>query len=258
MQIRCISDSEKESITEYLKLLEDLVGKNTDLVEMIYDNKKILVSSGESAVGVVINDGDTLKPYFINMDDKNLPVFGNLTYIFNVADFDLKEVIQTNVIDDSETRVSYLKRTDNNPRDIIVYFQYLSGINSCLEFRYDVTMRNTLEHSLAYTLYQLPDDIRFEYLKKYGPIVKKKKHFYGRSIDEENVYYSPLFVIKEIPCGQKSKTFDGHILMQQFENLGFEKNIPFELSSILTDTNEEYKTLKLINNQYKNYIKGQK
>lgn len=41
MQIRCISDSEKESITEYLKLLEDLVGKNTDLVEMIYDNKKL-------------------------------------------------------------------------------------------------------------------------------------------------------------------------------------------------------------------------
>lgn len=258
MEFRFVNDNEKEGIQKQIDLLYDVNGSIDKLVESIYEGRKYYVANGESAVGIVEDNGESLNPYFINIDDPIFQVFGTTEYIYNVVDSNMKEVIKTNGLGTLETRVSYLPAQDNYPRDVIEYSQYIGDINSLLELKYDVTIRKTLESSLAYTYYQLADDIRFQYLKKFGPLVYRKTSYYGRSIDEENVFYSPLIVVRETPYGQKRKTFDGRILMTKFEELGFQKQIPEELHSIVSGTNKEFKTLKLINNEYKKYINGQK
>lgn len=257
MEFRNIETSEFESYIKFLDALNEVNGSIEKVAEVIYDGRKYLVADGVNAVGIAAADGDKIRPFFINLDDPIFQVCGNLDCIYNIVDSELKEVVKTDGDHSYETRVSYLPAVDNYPRCVIEYSQYLSEINSLLEFKYDVTTRKNLEMGLSYTYYQLPDHIRFNYLKKFGPFVHSKNLYYGRSLNENNVYYSPLFVIRDMPYGQKNKTFDGNILMHQFADQGFEKQIPSELSSLILGTNEGYNKLKLINNEYKKHIKGQ-
>lgn len=257
MEFKNIDDKDKSSYQKYLDLLYDVNGSTDKLALLEYKNSLYVISNGVDAVGIVENDGDELKPFFVNIDDPIFQVFGTCELIYNVVDSFMKEVIKTDGLKTFETRVSYLPAIDNYPRDVLEYSQYIGAINATLDLRYDVTMRKTVESSLAYTYYQLPDDIRFQYLKRFWCFDYNKTTYYGRSLDQDDQFYSPRLVIRDYPIGQKRKIFDGHALMDQFEQNGFQKRIPNELATIINGTNEEFKTLKLISSEYKKHIKGQ-
>lgn len=257
MEFKRIGENEKETYQKYLDLLYDVNGSIDKVSIGVLDDIRYVVANGEKTSGIILDDGSEMKPFFISSDDSVFQTYGTLEYIYNIVDSEMKEVIKTNGEGTEETRVSYLPATENYPRNVLEYSQYKGDINSLLEMRYDVTMRKNAALALSYSYYQLPDDIRFQYLKYVGPFAKRKTHYYGRSIDEENVYYSPLLVINSTPFGQKSKTFDGKKLMEKFIDLGFKSQIPSEISSLINGTNEEYKTLRLIDKEYKNFIKGQ-
>lgn len=257
MEIRLISDEEKEGLTAYLDLLMDINGSIDKLAEVIYDSKKYLVARGEEeGNGIVLNDGGKLEPFYISLDHQFIEVLCTKDYVYNIINSDIKEVVKTNPEHTKEVRVSYLPAIENFPRDRVEYSQYDSSINSLLEMNYDVTGRDA-ETAVAFTNYHYADTVRFTNLEKYGPFVIKRRHQYHLGINEETVYYSPLFVIRDYPVGCKNNSFDANDLMSQFEKYGFTRDIPTTLQSLVTDRNEVYKSLKLVNNEYKKFIKEQ-
>ena len=85
MEFRNITEMEKESYQEYLNLLNALNGSTKKLSEVIYDDKKYVLSYDDSAVGIVVNDGECLKPFYINDDMPMFEVYGNLEDSYNIV-----------------------------------------------------------------------------------------------------------------------------------------------------------------------------
>lgn len=256
MEFRNITEMEKESYQEYLDLLNALNGSTKKLSEVIYDDKKYVLSYDDSAVGIIVNDGASLKPFYINDDMPMFEVYGNLEDSYNIVNGEMKEVMKTNRLG-SETRLTYLVPTDNNPRYILEYSQFDAENEALLEFGYDVTQRKGLDSALAYTYFQHPDAIKFQYLKKFLFMMRRKTHYYNLTCDDNNIYVSPLIVWRENHYGCKNEQFSADLLLKQFEDCGFNTSIPKKFQSLIQGTDPEYKTLKLINKEYKNYIKGQ-
>lgn len=257
MEIRYIRDEEKESYKAYLDLLMDINGSTDKLAEVKYEGDQYLVAQGVEGVGIIQNDGHGLYPFCLNVDGSSIEILTTSSYIYTIIHSGIDEVIKKDPFGDKEVRVSYLPEVEGFQREVIEYSQYDARINSMLECAYNVTGRGGLVGSLMFTNYHYPDVIRFTYLKKFGSYDYEKKHYYNLGIDEDTVYYSPLIVIRDYPIGTKRKTFNADKLMSQFESHGFTREIPSQMQELVSDTNEVYKTLKLVNKEYKNFIKGQ-
>lgn len=255
MEIKRVKEESYESISAYLDILMSLVSRFDNLCFVDHDGKRYMVGVGDEKIVYVENDEGNLNPYYIDDSNPLVEKYGTEEFDHEIIiESDLREVIRKNKLTGNAERLSYLPRIDNYPRDIIDYIQYIDSLEATVLHKYDVTNRCNERDAFNFCACHEPDLIQVTVLKQLLWHYYPKTYDYCLGLDDD-FYYQPLIKIKDLLIGSKKYRFFSKYFIQELSKKGFSANIPRELSSLALDTEETHKSLKLIGDEYKNFIK---
>lgn len=262
VEIKRVKEESYESIKHYLDTILEMVPKLFELCFVDYDGKRYFVGFHEGEVAIVENSaGDLLR--FLLTDNELVKKFETEESIYEILDeSSIKEVRRTNKLTKDEERLSYIPKVLECPYDIIEYVQYLDRVEASLTSKYDVTNKTDLNYALRYTHYHYPVYFALRELKKVLFWYSTKKHFFSQAVDVNgfnmDAYVQPLLRLGEsVLIGSKPTLYDCNDIVERFSKQGFNENIPDDLESMLLGKNSTYKTLAIVADTYKNFIKGQ-
>lgn len=256
MKIKRINEESYESIKGYLNIMLPLCPSLLDLCFIDYNGKRYMLAIGEETIGIVENDNGMLNPYVYNLNTLDVINYSSEEYEYQIRiDSDIKEVIRSNKLNKNIERLSYMPRIEDFPRDILEYAQWNEKREATAEYKYDVTSRNGLAPSIIYSRYHTPDQVELKELKELLFLYNQKRSLYCIS-EKKDGYYRPLFNIGKLYIGTYPKLFSSEDIKEKINSLGFEKDIPSSLSTILTGENHELNSIREITSEYQNYIKG--
>lgn len=256
-----IEEIDKEDYELFINFINSFGGtfyNSGNLCKVVLDDKNYIVSLIEDGVLIVEKDGELLIPYYISFDD-NEKTFINKDYCYEtIVGESARGVRRINNLNYNQDVLIFIPSRENFPRSFLEYNQYIDEESMFLIRSYDVTMRNNnLKSSLNFSYFHTPDDLQFYILKNIFNVYYKKKYFYTKDIyADDNNYLQKKFIIGDIGFGVRRERINCDRLVEEFEEIGFDKQIPKDLSSFFLDENVEYKKLSLIRNSYNNFIKG--
>lgn len=257
MEIKRVKEESYESISKYLDLLLTCVPVLFEVCMINYNGKQYMLGFSNDVLGIVENDGKYLNTYKYYYDNSEMVKYSTEQYDYQIIfTDDIRDITKTDLLNGNMERLSFLGRIENFPRDILEYVQFNHDEVATMQMKYDVTSRNGVTSSLNYSKFHKPDILELDILKKFL-LYYKKKYIYVMGLNNEG-YYSPLIHIGDLLIGNKKKVFDPDLLLEEMSKFGFNKSIPDDLSSILSDNSRELNTIKTLSNSYFDYIKGQK
>lgn len=255
MQIKRIKEESYESIVTYLNEMMSFVSRYDNLCFVDHDDKRYMVGIGDEKFVIIENDNGELNPYYLAFLDPMVEKYGTEEFTYDIiTQPDLKEVVRKSTISDDCERLSYLPRIEDFPRDTVEYVQFLNEFDISMLQKYDVTTRSDIKSSLVFCNFHEPDVIRVEKLKQMLFWYRKVTYDYCLGL-KDNFYYQPLIRIGDLLVGTKRVKYPSQDFIEELSKKGFNKTIPDELTSLLTGDNTKHKTLKLITDNYRNYIK---
>lgn len=257
MQIKRVKEESYESIELYLNEMMSLVSRYSDLCFVDHEGKRYMIGIGDEKFAIVENDNGELNPCCLSYPNPMIEKYDTEGYKYNIITYpDLKEVTKESKISDDRERLTYMLRTDDFPRDTLEYIQFIDELTASVLKKYDVTQRNGVNSALAFCNFHEADIIRVETLKKFMLGYRKATYDYCLGLNED-FYYQPLIRLGDLLIGTKRVKYPSKEFVDELSEKGFNRNIPSDLSSMLTGSNEHYKTLKLITDNYQKYIKEQ-
>lgn len=257
MEIKRVKEESYESISAYLNVMMSFVSRFDDLCFVDEDGKRYMVGIGDEKFVIVENNNGELNPYYLAFPDPMVEKIGTEAYTYEiVTQPDLKEITKKGTINGNCERLSYLPRVENYPRDEMEYLQFVEKLDSLMYQRFDVTSREDMNSACVFCQFHEPDVIHVDVVKKALFGYRCAKYDYCLGLHDK-FYYQPLIKIRGLMFGTKREKYPAEEFLDEICARGFNRKIPDELSSLLTDTNEKHKTLKLITDNYRNYIKEQ-
>lgn len=257
MEIKRVKEESYESIVAYLNEMMSIVSRYDDLCFVDHNNQRYMVGIGDEKFAIVENRDGELNPCYLSFPDPMLERYGTEEYNYDiVTQPDLLEVVRRSTISDDCERLSYMPRVEDFPRDTVEYVQYLDSLEASVLKKFDVTQRHDAASSLVFCNYHEPDIIRVETIKKMLFWYRKFTYDYCLGL-KDDFYYQPLIRMGDLLIGTKRVKYPSKDFVHELSMKGFNETIPHELTSLLTNENEHHKTLKLIVDNYQNYIKEQ-
>lgn len=257
MEIKRVKEESYESIQAYLNEMMSLVSRYSELCFVDHNGKRYMVGIGDEKFAIIENNNGELNPCYLAFPDPMVEKYGTEEYTYDIiTQSDLLEVVRKSTISDDCERLSYMPKIENFPRDTVEYIQYIDALEASVLKKFDVTQRNGVSDSLVFCNYHEADIIRVETLKKFLLGYRKVTYDYCLGLTDD-FYYQPLIKLGEILIGTKRVKYPSKEFADEISSQGFNRNIPDDLSSMLTGDNERLKTLKLVVDNYQNYIKEQ-
>lgn len=255
MEFRKVDDIPYGKLKEYTDEVLKVVPELNHLRLVDYNGKTMLLSQYEEQVGVAQKENGKVQPYLLNTNSNLVEIFSTLRYHYEILDSTHKEVLRTDCIFAKDAKLYYLPRIENNPRDVITFVERIGDDPITLTQSYDVTIRDNIESAFAYCLYHFPDNLVLEEFKRFLLAAYNKTSCYAIDLNNPDQYFSPLLTLGGHFLFPRMKTLDAENLMNSMEELGFSKEIPSDMSSLISGTNKTYNDLKLVTNEYKKSLK---
>lgn len=254
MEIKRVSDESYESISAYLDLILTMTTNLKDLCFVNHDGKKIMITQFGTMTALVENDNGKLTSYFLGKTPSQVDCFSSEDYLYEMREEEDGIEVKRNDLGTKDIyRLSYLYPIENHPRYIVEYLHYIDKLASSVDYSYDVTSRGSLESSLLFCDHHYPDKIVVNVLKQYFIKAYKRKYTYALGLNDEK-YHQPRIEIGPLLLGHKRLLLDAGGFIEALGNKGFISKIPEDLSSLLRGDNETYNRLKLVSNEYRNFI----
>lgn len=257
MEIKRVKEESYESIKAYLDEMMSIVPRYSDLCFVDHDGKRYMVGIGDEKFAIVENDNGELNPCSIAYPNQFMEKYETEEYKYDIiTQLDLLEVVRHSRICKDCERLSYLPRIENHPHGVIEYVQFIDELTASVIKKYDVTGRISIDDSFNFSKYHEPDIIRVESLKRFLFWLYRKSYDYSLGLLDD-FYYQPLIRLGDLYIGSKKVKYPSSDFMDELSAEGFNRQIPDDLSSLITGKNERHETLKLVVDNYQNYIKEQ-
>ena len=250
LYIKRLDEESYSSVSSYLNELISISNHLYDPAVIILDGKKYIIDKFAEGYGkgfsIVEELDDSLKTYAIALDpDNKLKIIVTDEYEIEL-NFEDEDIAIKKVNTNDLTQEALLTRVYPNGMKAIIYTKADLKNNLAYDLKYDITNnRNTIESQLNWLQYKTPDIIDFMRLKnlKYKDISTYLK------INDEYRRANVRLPILGYLC-IRTNSINKETMSNIVTNYGFKMEVPTELTSIASNTNENIKRLELISNAY--------
>lgn len=250
MEIKRISEESFESVNQYLQAVFEYVENFADLHFIDYQNVRYMALSYNTATVLVFKQEESFKVVIVELEKGQI---SRLIYNDNLYTFEENIVNRKNI---DGTLIEQIIADIENELGIseVIYKRYDKEKDKMINLEYNITPYREYAATVIknISLY-IPDIVCVEkrislfnhkILSKRQTFCLVKEQYYQVYMTTKNMlHYNPFIGINK------------ETLLAQIEEERLE--VPKELASLISNTNEEINTLKLVAEGYQNYIKGQ-
>ncbi|MCH5166716.1 MAG: hypothetical protein J1F35_02375 [Erysipelotrichales bacterium] len=264
MEVRRIFYSEFDDYQAYLKEIKKRLPFITDPMSIKNHGKDYIVSGTSAKAAIAYDVDDKIQCSIIEGDEKS---FGGINYDIGFYNYQILEdanykcVTKTGKELGNIFRVKCTRQASLNNTMELEYSLFYDVLDEETAFHYTIDGTDDVKASIDYTLEHNPDMVYLRRTKRRTKrltdrsVIEKlvKERLYHLSLNGE-MYYRPLLTLNKREIGVFPVTYKPEDFFEKVGEEYFNREIPEDLKTLMTNTNENYNVLKLVADEYRKRI----